>query len=75
MKYFKSFIHIIAMIVIALTAHSCWKDTEDCHFRIPFTNNTGKRLIVDLNYRPTWQPPLGYLDTLLHPYAPDRHNL
>ena len=74
MKQFKSLIHVIAMIVVALTAHSCWEDTEDCHFRIPFTNNMEKRLIVDADAHYNWIPPLGYPDTLLFSWDPSKGN-
>ena len=70
MKTIKAIIQVIVLIIVVLTAHSCWKDSEYNHWHIPFKNNTEKRMYVDFYYHDKWLPYLGYPDTLFGSYDP-----
>ena len=70
MKTDKTILLTLIIITISVITNSCYKDRENRHYTIPFTNNTEKKLIVTRSYHPTWLPSLGYPDTLLFSWDP-----
>lgn len=74
MKTLKTIKLAIIVIVVILVTHSCYKDSEDRHYRIPFKNNTQRTLYVDISIHWDWYSQIDYLDTLLSwTTDPSRH--
>lgn len=72
-KTLKTITLVIALVLIIVTTHSCFKDREDRHYRIPYKNNSERTLYVDFQQYFPWYPPIDYLDTVIHMVDPRKN--
>lgn len=66
MKTTKKNMLAVILFIISLLLSSCFKDDANHHYRIPFKNNTGRRMYLDYHIYWNWLPLLDHLDTVLN---------
>lgn len=72
-KNLKTITLVIALVLIIVAMHSCYKDRDGRHFRIPYKNNSERMLYVDFHIYWPWYPSIDYLDTVVNIVDPRKN--
>ena len=71
MKVFKTIKQVIILTIIVISAHSCYKDDTNHHYRIPFKNATDYSIYIRRASKEQYMMSPHFQDTILHPWYVD----
>lgn len=70
-KTLKTITLVIALVLIIVITHSCWKDDANHHYRIPFKNATDYSIYIRAESKEQYMMSPHFQDTILHPWYVD----